>query len=105
MTNKDQRSYNNNVPNAPLAQLVEQVTLNHKVGGSTPLWRTTAKPNINGFAILFLEQHVGKEERKMPKVPKKVEKAIKEFINRNKKNITKPNKRNYSIWFLRKRGL
>ncbi len=51
MTNKDQRSYNNNVPNAPLAQLVEQVTLNHKVGGSTPLWRTTAKLNINGFAI------------------------------------------------------
>lgn len=41
----------------------------------------------------------------MPKVPKKVEKAIKEFINRNKKHITKPNKRNYFIWFLRKRGL
>ena len=55
--------------------------------------------------FLFLEQYVGKEERKMPKVPKKVEKAIKEFINRNKKNITKPNKRNYPIWFLRKRGL
>lgn len=49
MTNKDQRSYNNNVPNAPLAQLVEQVTLNHKVGGSTPLWRTTAKL----LALLF----------------------------------------------------
>lgn len=40
MTNKDQRSYNNNVPNAPLAQLVEQQTLNLMVGGSTPLWRT-----------------------------------------------------------------
>ena len=49
MTNKDQRSYNNNVPNAPLAQLVEQVTLNHKVGGSTPLWRTTSKNTSFAF--------------------------------------------------------
>ena len=39
MTKKD---YNENVRNkhAPLAQLVEQLTLNQMVGGSTPLWRT-----------------------------------------------------------------
>ena len=28
---------------APLAQLVEQLTLNQMVGGSTPLWCTTSK--------------------------------------------------------------
>ena len=39
MTKKD---YNENVRNkhAPLAQLVEQLTLNQMVGGSNPLWRT-----------------------------------------------------------------
>ena len=32
---------------APLAQLVEQQTLNLMVGGSTPLWRTKKKKDIN----------------------------------------------------------
>ena len=37
--------YNKNVQikYAPLAQLVEQQTLNLMVGGSTPLWRTKSK--------------------------------------------------------------
>ena len=47
--------------NAPLAQLVEQQTLNLMVGGSIPLWRTITiiKINLNiekniRFIFLFL---------------------------------------------------
>jgi hypothetical protein len=40
--------------NAPLAQLAEQVTLNHKVVGSSPSWRTKEIPSpayVAGFFI------------------------------------------------------
>ena len=38
----------------PLAQLVEQVTLNHKVVGSTPTRRTTFQPLIINRSTCFL---------------------------------------------------
>ncbi len=38
---------------APLAQLVEQLTLNQKVGGSTPSWRTSKNPENTGNPGVF----------------------------------------------------
>ena len=38
---------------APLAQLVEQLTLNQMVGGSNPLWRTRVKTWIFMPCFLF----------------------------------------------------
>ena len=44
LDNNEKRAYNRQAKkqysNAPLAQLVEQQTLNLMVGGSIPLWRT-----------------------------------------------------------------
>ena len=44
-------AYNRNCSQAPLAQLVEQLTLNQKVRGSIPRWRTTQE--IERFYALY----------------------------------------------------
>ena len=40
-----------------VAQLAEQVTLNHKVGGSTPLWRTKNYIKNLLYKHKFLQKH------------------------------------------------
>ena len=44
----------NKYVHAPLAQLVEQQTLNLMVGGSTPLWRTTLFKKNNFNLLLYI---------------------------------------------------
>ena len=61
---------------ALLAQLVEQVTLNHRVGGSSPSQRT----NENAGQSAFLELSIIKFLNRATCVPQRTKKRSKSFL-------------------------